>query len=135
MLGLLGLMSWLLTSKKVLDKLAEMPYNNRMEKINKRKITMYTDAIVAEMHEIASFNYESAAAFAAKHGLSTRSVISKAKYEQLPYEPKEVVAKGPRVRKSDLVAEIASGLGVPFETIEGLAKADMASIRALQAAI
>lgn len=27
MLGLLGLMSWLLTSKKVLDKLAEMPYN------------------------------------------------------------------------------------------------------------
>ena len=95
---------------------------------------MYTESIVAEMHEIGSFNYDSAAAFAAKHGLSTRSVISKAKYEQLPYEPK-VVVKTSRVRKSDVVAEIASGLGVPFETIEGLAKADMASIRALQAAI
>ena len=97
---------------------------------------MYTESIVAEMHEIGSFNYDSAAAFAAKHGLSTRSVISKAKYEQLPYEPKVVVKSAtPRVRKSDVVAEIASGLGVPFETIEGLAKADMASIRALQAAI
>lgn len=97
---------------------------------------MYTDQIVAEMHEAGSFNYETAVAFAEKHGLTTRSVISKAKFEQIPYTPK-VVAKSttPRVRKSDVVAEIAKGLDVPFETIEGLAKADMASLRALQAVI
>ena len=97
---------------------------------------MYTEEIVNEMRTIGSFDYDSAAAFAEKHGLSTRSVISKAKFEQIPYTPKVVVKSStPRVRKSDVVAEIASGLGVPFETIEGLAKADMASLRALQAVI
>ena len=97
---------------------------------------MYTDQIVAEMHEAGSFNYETAAAFAEKHGLTTRSVISKAKFEKIPYTPK-VVAKSttPRVRKSDIVEMVATKLNVPFETIEGLAKADMASLRALQAVI
>lgn len=97
---------------------------------------MYTESIVAEMHEIGSFDYDSAAAFAAKHGLSTRSVISKVKFEQLPYQPK-VVAKSTtsRVRKADVVMGIAAKLNVPAETLEGLAKADMASLNALAAAI
>jgi len=96
-------------------------------------MSSYTDAMVAEMHEIGSFTYDSAAAFASKHGVSTRSVISKVKFEKLPYEAKVVVKAAPRVRKADIVAEIAFHLEVPLETIEGLAKADMASLKALLA--
>ena len=90
----------------------------------------YTQSMTAELHSIGSFTYETAAAFAEKHGVSTRSVISKVKFEQLPYEPKTTKAS-PRVRKSEVVGLIASALNVPLETIEGLAKADMASLKNL----
>ena len=96
---------------------------------NRGKIMKYTQSMTAELHSIGSFTYETAAAFAEKHGVSTRSVISKVKFEQLPYEPKTTKAK--RVRKSEVVGLIASALNVPLETIEGLAKADMASLKNL----
>jgi hypothetical protein len=92
----------------------------------------YTDNMVAEMEKIGSFNYDSAAAFAEKHGLSTRSVISKAKSLGLEYAPR-VVAKSstPRVRKSDVVAQIAEQLGADADALSGLAKADMRSLNEL----
>jgi len=97
---------------------------------------MYTDKMVAELHEIGEFTYDSATAFAEKHGLSARSVVSKVKYEGLPYTPKVVVkSAAPKVRKADVVAVIATVLQVPFETIEGLSKADMASLNTLLAAV
>jgi len=92
----------------------------------------YTDNMVAEMEKIGSFNYDSAEAFAEKHGLSTRSVISKAKSLGLEYAPR-VVAKSstPRVRKSDVVAQIAEQLGADADALSGLAKADMRSLNEL----
>lgn len=92
----------------------------------------YTDNMVAEMEKIGSFNYDSAAAFAEKHGLSTRSVISKAKSLGLEYAPR-VVAKSstPRVRKSEVVAQIAEQLGADADALSGLAKADMRSLNEL----
>jgi len=95
----------------------------------------YTDNMVAEMEKIGSFNYDSAAAFAEKYsdaGISTRSVISKAKSLGLEYAPR-VVAKSstPRVRKSDVVAQIAEQLGADADALSGLAKADMRSLNEL----
>lgn len=93
---------------------------------------MYTQSMTAELHSIGSFTYETAAAFAEKHGISTRSVISKVKFEQLPYETKAAKApKAKRVRKSEIVGMIAQAINVPLETIEGLDKADMASLKNL----
>lgn len=92
----------------------------------------YSENMVAEMEKIGSFNYDSAEAFAEKHNLSTRSVISKAKSLGLDYTPR-VVAKAstPRVRKSDVVAQIAEQLGADADSLSGLAKADMRSLNEL----
>jgi len=100
-------------------------------------MTAYTDTMVAEMTKIGSFDYDSASAFASEYGLSVRSVISKIHSLGLEYTPREKAkaASAPRVRKSDVVASIAAAINVNAETIEGLAKADMASLRALQAVI
>ena len=92
----------------------------------------YTDKMVAEMENIGAFTYDSAAAFAEKHGLSTRSVVSKAKSMGLDYTPR-VVAKAskPRIRKSDMVLAIAEQLGADADALAGLAKADMRSLNEL----
>ena len=93
----------------------------------------YTDSMVAAMTKTGSFNYDSASAFANEHGLSVRSVISKIHSLGLEYTPREKAkaASAPRVRKSDVVASIAAAINVNAETIEGLSKADMASLQAL----
>ena len=58
----------------------------------------YTEKMVAQMEKIGSFDYASAEEFASKNGLTTRSVISKAKSLGLDYTPR-VVAKAatPRI--------------------------------------
>jgi len=95
----------------------------------------YTDNMVAEMEKIGAFTYESAEAFAQKYadaGITTRSVVSKAKSLGLEYTPK-VVAKAstPRVRKADIVADIATILGADADALAGLAKADMRALNEL----
>ena len=97
-----------------------------------KNMSNYTDKMVAEMENIGAFTYDSAAAFAEKHGLSTRSVVSKAKSMGLDYTPR-VVAKAskPRIRKSDMVLAIAEQLGADADALAGLAKADMRSLNEL----
>ena len=92
----------------------------------------YTEKMVAQMEKIGSFDYASAEAFASEHGLTTRSVISKAKSLGLDYTPR-VVAKAatPRVRKSDIVAQLAEQIGADADALAGLAKADMRSLNEL----
>ena len=92
----------------------------------------YTEKMVAQMEKIGSFDYASAEEFASKNGLTTRSVISKAKSLGLDYTPR-VVAKAatPRVRKSDIVAQLAEQLGADADALAGLAKADMRSLNEL----
>lgn len=100
-------------------------------------MTAYTDTMVAEMTRIGSFNYDSATAFANENGVSVRSVISKVHNLGLQYTPREKAkaTAAPRVRKADVVAGIASALNVNAEVLEGLSKADMASLQNLAKAV
>jgi len=84
----------------------------------------------------SAHTYETAAAFASKHNLSVRSVVSKIKSLGLAYE-KKVVARVEvvRVRKADVVAEIAARLSTDVEKLAGLGKADAASLQQLLKAI
>jgi hypothetical protein len=96
----------------------------------------YTNKMIFELRKIGSFDYDSAAAYASANNLSTRSVISKVKSLDLPYTPRPKRAStGPRLRKADVVDQIASSLGVHTDTIAGLSKADMASLQTLLKAI
>ena len=96
----------------------------------------YTDSMVAEMVGQGSWNFAQAQAYAEKHNLSTRSVVSKIKSLDLPYTPKpKAASKSPRIRKADTVAAIATALATDSDSLAGLAKADAASLSALLMAI
>lgn len=100
-------------------------------------MSAYSDSMVTEMTKIGSFDYDSANTFAEAHNLSIRSVISKIHNLGLSYTPREKVAAkaAPRVRKSDVVANIAAAVEVNVDTLAGLAKADMASLKSLLNAV
>jgi len=99
-------------------------------------MTQYTAKMEGQLREIGTFNYDSAAAFAGEHSLSVRSVISKVKSLGLIYHPREkVVAATPRIRKADVVAQIATASGADLDAIAGLEKADMRSLKELLKAL
>ena len=106
---------------------------------SERKImSIYTESMVVELMASASWSYEAAVAFAEKHpSVSTRSVISKIKSLKLDYtpKPKVTVSKTDKVRKSEIVGEIAVALGIQADAIHGLAKADAACLRVLLAKV
>ena len=95
-------------------------------------MSAYTDSMVTELCASAH-TYESATQFAAKHGLSVRSVVSKIKSLGLAYERKPVPTKTGvvRVRKADVVRVIATKLGLEDEALSGLGKADMGALQEL----
>ena len=98
-------------------------------------MSAYSNVMVTELCASAH-TYESAAAFASKHNLSTRSVVSKIKSLGLEYTKKEVArVEVVRVRKSDVVAEIAARLSTDVEKLAGLGKADARSLQELLKAI
>ena len=90
----------------------------------------YTATVVTEMQEVGSFTYDSASNFAIEKGLSVRSVISKIKHLGLEYtpKPKTVSSAGPRVKKADVVRDIAQQIGIDVEEIEGMDKSDLRSL-------
>lgn len=93
-------------------------------------MSVYTDSMVVELTQAGAFDYASASAFAEKHNLSPRSVISKIKSLGLPYERKPVPTKMEvRVRKADVVRVIESKLGLDAEALSGLGKADMGALQ------
>ena len=97
-------------------------------------MSSYTDSMVAEMTKIGAFDFASAQAFAQKHSLTARSVVSKVKSLGLAYTPKpKAASKGgaDRVRKSDTVREIAAKLGADYDSLAGLEKSDAKSLAAL----
>ena len=100
-------------------------------------MSAYTDKMVNEMTAVSSWNYDSASEYASKYGLSVRSVISKLKNLELDYTPKPVVksAGEPRVKKSEIVSQIASIAGADPEALAGLEKADARSLTALLKAL
>ena len=98
-------------------------------------MSAYSNAMVTELCASAH-TYESAAAFASKHNLSVRSVVSKIKSLGLAYEKKVVVrVAGEKIRKADVVAAIAARLSTDVEKLAGLGKADTASLQELLRAI
>lgn len=96
-------------------------------------MSAFTPVMVAELTEKGSFTYDEAAAFASAHNLSTRQVISKVKHLGLDYVPKAkpVASATVVIRKSDIVRAIAAELGVDYDAIAGLAKADKAALQVL----
>lgn len=93
-------------------------------------MSVYTDSMVVELTQAGAFDYASASAFAEKHNLSPRSVISKIKSLGLPYERKPVPTKMEvRIRKADVVRVIESKLGLDAEALSGLGKADMGALQ------
>ena len=100
-------------------------------------MSAYTDSMVAELSNNAPFDYGKAMIFAERYNVSARSVISKVKSLGLTYtaKPKAEASSAPRVRKADIVTEIAAKVGVAEDAIAGLAKADMAALKALLKAV
>ena len=89
----------------------------------------YSQKMVKAMTAQENWDYAKAEEFASQNNLSTRSVISKVKSLGLDYTPKpKAEAKTPRVRKADVVGAIALAVGVPVDTIAGLAKADASAL-------
>lgn len=90
----------------------------------------YSDAMIARMKEIGTFNYDSAKAFADENGLSFRSVIAKVRALELDYQ-----AKDPRVSKSrstrktrakaDIVQSIERNLQVELASLSKMTVADL----------
>jgi len=107
-------------------------------KSEKKAMSLYTESMVSELMGRASWSYDDAVAFAEKHSsVSVRSVISKIKSLKLDYtaKPKAATAKTDKVRKSQIVGEIALALGIQADAISGLAKADAACLRVLLAKV
>ena len=98
-------------------------------------MSAYTDKMVNELRAVSSWNYDLASDYAALHGLSVRSVISKLKNLDIAYTPKPVVksSAAPRVKKSEIVVQIAEALGMAdnAEALAGLEKADARSLTVL----
>lgn len=99
-------------------------------------MSVYTDSMVTELCASAH-TYQTATAFAERHNLSTRSVISKIKSLGLAYERKPVAVKGEvtRIRKADVVRLIEIELGLKAEALSGLGKADAAALSTILAVI
>jgi predicted RNase H-related nuclease YkuK (DUF458 family) len=107
-------------------------------KSERKVMSLYTESMVSELMARASWSYDDAVAFAEKHSsVSVRSVISKIKSLKLDYtaKPKAATAKTDKVRKSEIVGEIALALGIQADAISGLAKADAACLRVLLAKV
>lgn len=106
--------------------------------LERKPMSLYTESMVAELMAKAAWTYDDAVAFSEKHSsVSTRSVISKIKSLKLDYaaKPKAATAKTDKVRKSEIVSEIALALGIQADAISGLAKADAACLRVLLAKV
>lgn len=99
-------------------------------------MSAYSNSMVTELTQAGAFDYATASAFAEKHNISVRSVISKIRSLNLPYEKKVVqTVKISRVRKSEVVEMIAAKLSLECDKLAGLGKADLGSLQQLLKAI
>lgn len=94
-------------------------------------MSLYTNAMVAELSNNAPFDYGKAQIFAERHNVSVRSVISKVKSLGLEYTPKPKAAskkvEGPT--KAQVLSGIRAKLGLADR--EGdLTKAELITILA-----
>lgn len=91
-------------------------------------MTKYTDAMLSELRGMGTLDLELAKEFAAKHGISYRSVIAKARALVLPYQAKAPGAKkdtdkGPA--KADLVKRIENSFGISVPSMAKMTVQDL----------
>jgi hypothetical protein len=87
----------------------------------------YTDAMVEELKTIGKLDYNSANAFAQKHGIEIRSVIAKARAYDLPYQAKDPKQdKKPIARqKADIVKSILAELKIELPSLVKMTVVDL----------
>lgn len=94
----------------------------------------YTEAQVNELKAIEGLDYEKAKVFGAKHGISPRSVVAKAKALDLPYKVKTPGAKASNAkkeavrRKSEIATDISELLDINLASLEKMTGTDLATL-------
>jgi hypothetical protein len=98
------------------------------------KTVNYTAEVTAQI--VADYNAgESIEAIAAKVGKTTRSVVAKLSREGV-YKAKAAVVKAEaRVKKDELVAQIAAAAGVEQEVLDSLEKATAEALKVVLKAV
>ena len=94
---------------------------------------MYTEAMITDLKATPVWDLASATAWATKHGLSPRSVVSKVGALGLKYNSKTSTASAakptaPRVNKADLVNAINTKLNIKAASLDKVNMADLALI-------
>lgn len=94
----------------------------------------YTEAQVEELKAIEGLDYEKAKVFGAKHGLSPRSVVAKARALEIPYTPKapgsKATAKKKEAvrRKSEIATSISELLDVNLASLDKMTGPDLLAL-------
>ena len=99
-------------------------------------MSKYTPAIVDEMKNIGTFSYDSAKAFADKHGLSFRSVIAKVRALELDYQPKDPRTRSTKAKRDRSKADIVRAIELNLQTgLASLPKMTIADLEVLESAL
>jgi response regulator RpfG family c-di-GMP phosphodiesterase len=120
--------------KKLLDKLNKPLYNSRYNLGEKMASKNYTDEMVSVMVKQyeAEPTLDTVATLAQDFGKTTRSIIAKLSREGVyKAQPRTTKTGEPVVRKDELVAEIATMLGIDDSTIATVSKATKADLKNL----
>ena len=120
--------------KKLLDKLNKPLYNSRYNLGEKMASKNYTDEMVSAMVKQyeAEPTLDTVATLAQEFGKTTRSIIAKLSREGVyKAQPRTTKTGEPVVRKDELVAEIATMLGIDDSTIATVSKATKAELKNL----
>ena len=120
--------------KKLLDKIKKPLYNSRYNLGEKMASKNYTDEMVSAMVKqySAEPTLDTVAQLAQDFGKTTRSIIAKLSREGVyKAQPRTTKTGEPVVRKDELVAEIATMLGIDDSTIATVSKATKADLKNL----
>lgn len=93
----------------------------------------YTDAQVEELKAIENLDFEKAKVFGAKHGISPRSVVAKARALDLPYKTKAGTKSTPSKkvdvrRKTDIAKSISELLDVNLASLDKMTADDLTAL-------
>ena len=122
--------------KKLLDKTTKPLYNSRYNLGEKMASKNYTDEMVSQMVESYQEqpNLDTVANLAQTFGKTSRSIIAKLSREGVyQAQPRTTKTGEPVVRKDELVAEMATILGIDEANIASVAKATKADLKNLVA--
>ena len=120
--------------KKLLDKIQKPYYNSRYNLGEKMASKNYTDEMVSQMVQEYQQqpNLDTVASLAQEFGKTTRSIIAKLSREGVyKAQPRTTKTGEPVVRKDELVAEIATMLGIDNSSIATVSKATKADLKNL----